>query len=55
MADKNKLSDMVDSLIDDNSEQARVHFHNYLEDKMKEVLHPELDQEVKDKESSEEK
>lgn len=33
--DKDKLRDMLDSLIDDNPEQAQVHFHSYLEDKMK--------------------
>ncbi len=38
MADKQKLRDMLDSLIDQNSEQAQVDFHTYLEDKMREVL-----------------
>lgn len=42
MADKKKLNDMLDSLIDTNSDQAQVHFHDYLEDKMKEVLNPDL-------------
>ncbi len=51
MADKDKLQAMLDSLIDNKDEQAQVHFHSYLEDKMKEVLHPA---EV-DKEKSEEK
>ncbi len=41
MADKQKLRDMLDSLIDSNSDQAQVDFHGYLEDKMKEVLSPE--------------
>ncbi len=41
MADKQKLRDMLDSLIDQNSDQAQVDFHGYLEDKMKEVLSPE--------------
>lgn len=50
MADKDKLQAMLDSLIDNKDEQAQVHFHSYLEDKMKEVLHP-----VVDKEESEEK
>lgn len=36
--DKDKLRDMLDSLIDDNPEQAQVHFHSYLEDKMKEKV-----------------
>ena len=46
MADKDKLRDMLDSLIDDNSDQAQVHFHNYLEDKMKDVINPAADEEV---------
>lgn len=37
MADKGKLKDMLDSLIDDNSDAAQVDFHSYLGDKMKEV------------------
>ncbi len=41
MADKKKLNDMLDSLIDKNEDQAEVQFHSYLEDKMKEVLSPE--------------
>ncbi len=41
MADKEKLRNMLDSLIDSNSDQAQVDFHGYLEDKMKEVLSPE--------------
>ena len=41
MADKQKLRDMLDSLIDDKSDQAQVDFHQYLEVKMKDVLNPE--------------
>ena len=51
MTDKDKLRDVLDSLIDQNSDQAEVHFHNYLEDKMREVLKDETndpDAEVKD-------
>ena len=40
MDDKDKLRYMIDALVDDNSEQAEVDFHQYLEDKMKEVIHP---------------
>ena len=43
MADKQKLRDMLDSLIDQNSDQAQVHFHSFLEDKMKEMLKPEAE------------
>jgi len=42
MADKKKLNDMLDALIDKNNEQAQVQFHSYLEDKMREVLQPEV-------------
>jgi hypothetical protein len=38
MADNDKLRDMLDALIDDNSEKAQVDFHSYLSDKMKETL-----------------
>lgn len=48
MADKDKLQAMLDSLIDSKDEQAQVHFHSYLEDKMKDVLHPEVDKEESD-------
>ena len=51
MADKKKLDDMLDALINKNSEQAEVHFHDYLEDKMKEVLNPEDEVKVDDEES----
>jgi hypothetical protein len=44
MADKDKLQAMLDSLIDNKDEQAHVHFHSYLEDKMKEVLHPQAEE-----------
>lgn len=40
MTDKQKLQNMLDSVIDDNDTQAKVHFHNWLEDKMREVLNP---------------
>jgi hypothetical protein len=49
MADKEKLNDMLDSLIDKKDEEAQIHFHNYLEDKMKEVLRPEVDDEESNK------
>ena len=41
MADKDKLRDMLDSIIDDNSDKAQVDFHSYVTDKMKDTLHPE--------------
>ena len=42
MADKDKLRDMLDAIIDDNSEKAQVDFHSYVTDKMKDTLQPEV-------------
>ena len=49
MADKQKLRDMLDSLIKDNNEDAQVAFHTYATEKMKEQLQGELEA-VEDKE-----
>ena len=38
MVDKEKLRDVLDALIDDNSEKAQVDFHSYLSDKMKDSM-----------------
>ena len=38
MADKDKLRNMLDNLVNDNKEQAQVDFHDYLGDKMKDTL-----------------
>lgn len=38
MPDKDKLSDMLDNLIDNNPEQAQMDFHNYLQDKMQDIM-----------------
>lgn len=40
MADTSKLTDMLDNLINNKSDQAQVDFHGYLEQKMKEVITP---------------
>lgn len=51
MADKEKLRNMLDNLINDKSEQAQVDFHDYLGDKMKDTLGvspPEADEADKD-------
>ncbi len=45
MANKEKLRDMLDALIDDNSETAQIDFHAYLSDKMKEVMGGESESE----------
>ena len=46
MADKKKLKDMLNSIVDKNNEQAQVFFHDYLEDKMRDVLKPVVDAET---------
>ena len=38
MPTTDKLSDVLDNLIDNNSEQAQVNFHDYLQSKMQEIL-----------------
>lgn len=38
MADRDKLQNMLDNLINDKSEQAQVDFHDFLQSKMKEVV-----------------
>lgn len=39
MADTEELGKMLDNLINDKGEQAEVHFHDYLQSKMQEVIH----------------
>ena len=41
MADKDKLNQMLDDLIDNKGEQAEIHFHDYLQTKMQEIIHGE--------------
>lgn len=52
MADKDKLRDMLDAIIDDKGEQAQVAFHGYLEQKMKDMLNPPAADKVVDKDPS---
>jgi len=47
MADKEKLKDMLNSIVDKKDEQAQVFFHDYLENKMRDVLKPVVDTETK--------
>lgn len=47
---KEELRSFLDNMIDDNTEQAQVHFHNYLEDRMKSIVNP---QEIDDDAGSE--
>jgi hypothetical protein len=42
MADKEQLDKMLDSMINDKGEQAEIHFHDYLQGKMQEVIHGEV-------------
>jgi len=39
MSDKEALNKMLDNLINNKGEQAEVHFHDYLQGKMQEVIH----------------
>jgi len=48
MADKQKLKDMLDAIIDGNNEQAQTDFHAYVTAKTKEVLHGEEQEEPSD-------
>ncbi len=43
MADTEELGKMLDNLIDNKGEQAEVHFHDYLQGKMQEVIHGDVD------------
>lgn len=52
MADKEELQKMLDSLVDDNSEQAQTHFHSFLADRMKEVLGKDKEPTVNDEEQN---
>ena len=42
MADKSQLSDMLDALINDKSEEAQIAFHQYLGSRMREEIHGEV-------------
>lgn len=42
MPEQKKLSDMLDNLIDSNQEQAQMDFHDYLQDKIRDIVQPEL-------------
>jgi len=49
MAYKEKLRDMLDAIIGDNTEKAAVDFHEYLGGKMRDTINPEAaDDEVDD-------
>lgn len=43
MADTEELGKMLDNLIDKKSEQAEIHFHDYMQSKMQEVIHGETE------------
>ncbi len=43
MADTEELGKMLDNLINNKGEQAEVHFHDYLQSKMQEVIHGETE------------
>ena len=48
---KEELRNFLDSMVDDNPEQAQVHFHNYLEDRVKGIVNPQVDVEISDEDS----
>ncbi len=52
---KEELRNFLDAMVDDNQEQAGVHFHNYLEDRMKGIVNPavSLDAEADDVDTGE--
>ncbi len=39
MADTEELGKMLDNLINDKGEQAEINFHDYLQDKMQNIIH----------------
>lgn len=56
---KTELRNFLDAMVDSNTDQAQVHFHNYLEDRMKSIINaPRIDTEEEvgsDKESPDDK
>lgn len=38
MSDTDKLTNVLDNIIDQNAEQAQVNFHDYLRDKIQSVI-----------------
>ena len=50
MADKERLSDMLDAIINNKPEEAQIAFHDYLGNRMREEIHsnPENDLEFND-------
>jgi hypothetical protein len=43
MSDNEQLDKMLDNIMDDKHEQAEINFHDYLQGKMQEVLHGEVE------------
>jgi len=44
MSEKEQLDKMLDNIIKDKGEQAEVHFHDYLQGKMQDVLYGAADE-----------
>lgn len=40
---KEEIRKFLDAMVDGNSEQADVHFHNFVTDKMKNLVNPEVE------------
>ena len=53
MADKAKLNDMVNNLVDQKPEEAAINFHDYLQTKMSEVIGGEGKNETENKDNEE--
>ncbi len=41
MTETEKLHDMIDSVVNDNSEKAQADFHDYVSKKVKEIIQPD--------------
>jgi len=48
MADKQKLRDMLDDIVNNNDEEAEIALHNFSTERMKEILHGTKEDEDKD-------
>ena len=52
MSDNEQLDKMLDNIMDDKHEQAEINFHDYLQGKMQEVLHGEVEADTEQEENT---
>lgn len=45
MADRNLLKSMIDSIMDENPEKAKTHFHDFATQRVRDLLYPQQDDE----------